>query len=206
MRRPKLAHLFIICIFISSSMVWLSTHHNFSYSDLPLSLKSIIARKDKLINLATGFCASQRYKDILKPCQGRSNYSQEWRTLTNHSLVKFHLQKNGGVKSSPLRIEIQTFDLNLKPKTIGGDYWFGYLKTKNIRYTLRFIDHGDGGYVAYFKPPIAAGYTLYLTLEHTLCRGLLDPPLNWTNSRNWSSTRRCSNQKAKKRIDGRFSD
>uniref|UniRef100_A0A7M5WVE2 Uncharacterized protein n=2 Tax=Clytia hemisphaerica TaxID=252671 RepID=A0A7M5WVE2_9CNID len=40
-------------------------------------------------------------------------------------------------------------------------------------------DYGNGRYIAYFRPHLAGSYTLHLTLEHSLCDGLLDPPSNW---------------------------
>ena len=101
------------------------------------------------------------------------NLSQ--RTDAKYSIVKIYIPLNGSLG----RIELASFDKNLRQKTRGGDHWKARLQNKTFSLPVRFEDQQNGKYVGYFIIPSPGRYSLNIVLEHSLCEGLTNQPDGW---------------------------
>ena len=129
------------------------------------------------------YCLLFDWENILRPCKNDVSWLDEktrkerrtYRTRANKTAIIYkQYQTNGGYST----ILIQTFKANGEAKSIGGDSWQARLRGPVTQLAFVF-DRMDGTYEVIFKIYKKGKYTLELTLEHSVCDGLRDPPLGW---------------------------
>eukprot|EP00112_Aurelia_sp_Birch-Aquarium-sp1_P014071 Seg3010.1 transcript_id=Seg3010.1/GoldUCD/mRNA.D3Y31 product="hypothetical protein" protein_id=Seg3010.1/GoldUCD/D3Y31 len=123
------------------------------------------------------------WENIMRPCENDMSWldqktrekRRKYRTRANKTTIIYKEHQTNGKYSTIL---IQTFTANGEAKNIGGDSWQARLRGPVTQLAFVF-DRMDGTYEVMFKIYTKGRYTLELTLEHSLCDGLRDPPLGW---------------------------
>ena len=164
------------------------------------TFKNILEIKGKvnvLVHLQNVFMDSRvfqkpKIKQMIRPCQYRSyerlmgqchNTSWENRNMdmtrrTKADLTEIEIELPTSPDQSG-RVILQTFDELEQRKMIGGDFWRSYISNEKFKKALYFVDHFNGSYSAEFLIPFKGTYTLNVFLEHSVCDGIIDPPLWW---------------------------
>ena len=129
------------------------------------------------------YCLLFDWENILRPCKNDVSWLKEktrkerrtYRTRAKKTAIIYKQYQTNGEYSTIL---IQTFTADGEAKSIGGDSWQARLRGPVTQLAFVF-DRMDGTYEVIFKIYKKGRYTLELTLEHSLCDGLRDPPLGW---------------------------
>ena len=119
------------------------------------------------------------WEAMLSPCADQIvwNYprSKENATDPNTSVISLWDIRPVGEYS---RFSIRSQTMEGHPKRRGGDTWRVLLTgTSSISPTV--IDHNNGTYEVLFLVMEAGVYIVNITLDFTLCKGFLDPPVDW---------------------------
>ena len=119
------------------------------------------------------------WKLQLAPCKDYTNFTnsipRNLATSANLSHVgKITIRASGDYSS----IVIKSYDVFGSPKTIGGDEWRVQVDGPSFL-EPQVQDLQDGSYKVSFLIFEAGRYEIKIRLEHTLCDGFKDPPLDW---------------------------
>ena len=122
------------------------------------------------------------WEQMLKPCKGNLAWSgklpgweEEHRTDPDESFISLWDIRQCGEFS---RLSIRTVASNGQEKRIGGDSWRVQLKgPASVAGTV--FDHMNGTYEVVFLITEPGNYQVEAILDHSLCDGLKDPPLDW---------------------------
>ncbi|XP_078350724.1 uncharacterized protein LOC144635498 isoform X1 [Oculina patagonica] len=122
------------------------------------------------------------WEQMLKPCKGNlawgvklPGWEAEHRTDPDESFISLWDIRPGGEFST---LSIRTVDSNGQEKKIGGDSWRVQLKgPASVAGTV--FDHMNGTYEVVFLITEPGNYQVEAILDHSLCDGLKDPPLDW---------------------------
>lgn len=119
------------------------------------------------------------WEAMLSPCADQiawnSPRSKEDATDPNTSIISLWDIRPVGEYS---RFSIRSQTVEGHPKRRGGDTWRVVLRgPSSISPTV--IDHKNGTYEALFLVMEAGVYIMNITLDFTLCKGFLDPPVDW---------------------------
>ncbi|XP_066932046.1 uncharacterized protein [Clytia hemisphaerica] len=125
-------------------------------------------------------CQYRSYERLMKPCHNTSwengNKNMTLRTKADLTEIKIELPNS---TDQPGRVILQTFDELKNRKKIGGDFWRSYISNDKFKKAIYFVDHLNGSYSAEFVIPFKGTYTLNVFLEHSVCDGIIDPPMWW---------------------------
>ncbi|XP_066932047.1 uncharacterized protein [Clytia hemisphaerica] len=128
----------------------------------------------------SGTCQYRSYDRLMKPCHNTSwengNKDMTLRTKADLTEIKIELSNSA---DQPGRVILQTFDELKNRKKIGGDFWRSYISNDKFKKAIYFVDHLNGSYSAEFVIPFKGTYTLNVFLEHSVCDGIIDPPMWW---------------------------
>jgi len=118
-------------------------------------------------------------KNLLFPCQNKMNWisrenNTQKTTYGHKTVVKISKLTN----TETYKLKLVTFTKEGVNKILGGDLWLVKIKSTSISFSIHLIDNMDGSYEGVFSTPQAGNYSIYITLQYSLCHGILDPPLD----------------------------
>jgi len=121
-----------------------------------------------------------KWKKLLYPCKDKVNYVKREKNMKNITYAtKTVITINKVINTENYKLKLFTFNTEGAKKSVGGDLWLVKIKSTSISFSIHLTDNMDGSYEGLISIPQSGNYSIHITLQYSLCHGILDPPLDW---------------------------
>jgi len=117
---------------------------------------------------------------LILPCKEKLNWiTRENNTQNITYAPKTVITINKVINTENYKLNLLTFNKEGVKKSVGGDLWLVKIKSVSISFSIHLTDNMDGSYEGLISIPHAGNYSIHITLQYSLCHGIIDPPLDW---------------------------